>query len=214
MNLVWLFVSRCRLLLQGCYPDHLHIAFVAGPEEYSASVPAQAVQTWMAINSFRGGVNLGAGRCMMRLQERSSGVLRRTRKMQAELLLQSRGRHLSRYCIWRRPLLCALACKHTRPFWFALHPNLYSYLTSMPLDIHARQLTRHSVRHTAATQRTTRLDPKWYILSLLAMWTQPSSSSCSRAFFLELRAKSMLVVSFLPLVYSELITMWPLLVCF
>lgn len=62
MRLVWLFVSRYGLLLQGCHPDHLHVAFVAGPEEYSASVPAQAVQTWMAINSFRGGVNLDAGR--------------------------------------------------------------------------------------------------------------------------------------------------------
>ncbi|ELQ37353.1 hypothetical protein OOU_Y34scaffold00601g3 [Pyricularia oryzae Y34] len=62
LNLVWLFVSRCRLLLQGCYSDHLHIAFVAGPEEYSASVPAQAVQTWMAIVPFRAGVKLDAGR--------------------------------------------------------------------------------------------------------------------------------------------------------
>ncbi|KAI7910053.1 hypothetical protein M9X92_011312 [Pyricularia oryzae] len=61
LNLVWLFVSRCRLLLQGCYSDHLHIAFVAGPEEYSASVPAQAVQTWMAIVPFRAGVKLDAG---------------------------------------------------------------------------------------------------------------------------------------------------------
>ncbi|QBZ55194.1 hypothetical protein PoMZ_00088 [Pyricularia oryzae] len=59
LNLVWLFVSRCRLLLQGCYPDHLHIAFVAGPEECSASIPAQAVQTWMAIVSVGDGVKPG-----------------------------------------------------------------------------------------------------------------------------------------------------------